>query len=382
MTSIRFWLLSLATLILSGCSWAHTYPQTESFIVYPNTDPAKVASAFVDANGTFYPSQWCQHLGRCRPLGGPRRWKSESLLAEAYARRERDSAFRDLIEREEARQLADFKAFGSNKSRIFILIHGFNDRPDEVAAPYTAIEQMLDLRPTDGVIRFYWDGLTANGVGPVKIWFKAVSSSQLAGERGLRRILEQFDGKDIYLISHSRGASVILSAIGDPIYPTKFRSDLTNAAAAWGHGDTLFDNPPLPRGNRLHVLMLAPAVGRVDFCDAREEGRVNEKRACTLLRPLDPVVSLLYTVNIDDPVLHKFVGLQYRLNPTTLGSEPQVGRAIADELPNLNMRQYFTDPPRVEHSFCTYVLDATFVRMLRDEKILKEPPVTPSCTRG
>ncbi|MGY4395124.1 hypothetical protein ACVWZA_000285 [Sphingomonas sp. UYAg733] len=375
--AIRVWMIVAAALALSGC-YGHVFPTAGRFIYADDRAGAAPADAavFVDPNGSFYPTGWCGYFGSraqpCDTWRGPRRWKAASLLGETYL--QPNPGFRALIESDEKRQLAQLRAFAGGKKRIFILVHGYNNSVAEADPPFNEIKAMLDLRPDDGVLRFYWDGLTGKGIFGAKIWFNAVGNSQLAGSRGLRRVLDQFHGQEIYLIAHSRGASVILSALGDPVYSREFRDATEKATAAWGddYRHLLTPKPPVAgRNNRLHILLMAAAVGRIDFCDVSEQERLDRNQGCRKLRPLPDVKSFRYTINTGDPVLRKFLGLGSRLNPTTFGLNPEVGRAIDEEAYGGMMRQYYTDPPRLRHSFIDYVTDQTFARMLADEGILK-----------
>jgi len=217
-------------------------------------------------------------------------------------------------------------------------------------------------------------------------------------------VLDRVQGKDVYLIAHSRGASVILSALGNPVYDRDFKADTNRLAAGWQQPITalLAPAPLRENGNSIHLLLLAAAIGRIDFCDASEQERfdnklvdnraaraVRRKRGGTddVLRPWTGCIklrqfsnqlkSIRYTINISDPVLKKGVGFQYRFNPTTLGLEPEVGRAIAQE-GGYPMTAYFTDPPRREHDFVEYVRDPSFFRMLCDTGLLRASMRGPS----
>jgi hypothetical protein len=349
--------------LLAGC-WSHSFPQREQFIVGSGIDPATapVAELFVDPNGTFYPSGWKAHLR----LNGS--WRADSLLNDSND----DPAFRRLIEAEEPRQLAQIAAFGAGKRRLFILVHGYNNTVAQASAPFDAITAKLDLRADDGVVRFYWDGLTGSGIGGAKTWFNATGNSQLAGSRGLRRVLDQFASSDIYLIGHSRGASVILSALGNPVYDPRFLTATQDVADSWGGGYARFLSPPSlrDRGNRIRVLVMAPAVDRIDFCDASEQPTDPAPYRCAKLRPLGAqVLSFRYTVNPKDPVLNKFVGLSRGFNPTGLGLRADVGVALGREYPQ--MRAYPLDTPVSEHGFGMYVANPAFGRMLADEAIAR-----------
>ncbi len=407
-------------LLLAGCA-GHVLPMADQFVVPPGEDPAAAPRAmlFADANGSFYPSGWCARLFKpktcaANPLNPPTRLKGDSLFNFAdFTWAKGGQAFRALIETDEQRQLNDLAAFARGKKRLFILVHGFNSRVVETNEPFHAIEDRLDLQPGDGVIRFYWDGLTGSGLGALRIWFPAAGYSQVAGARGLRRVLDRIEGKPVYLIAHSRGASVILSALANPVYAKDFREKTDQLARGWrAPVINLLSPPPLKDNhNSFHLLLVAAAIGRIDFCDAREQDWLDGRRVdtpasrrdrirtggkdnlaeawsgCVTLRRFGAQLKdIRYSVNISDPVLRKGVGFQYRFNPTTLGLEPEVGRALAQE-GGYPMTAYFTDPPRAEHTFLEYVRDPTFYRMLCDAGILRPslkreqmacPPTSPA----
>ena len=308
----RLHLLGLALFpMLAGC-WGHVFPPHNGF---PASDGVR-ARVFVDANGTFYPTGWRQFMDRQTP------WREDSLLNEAADQPD----FRTAIDADESRQLDEIAALVAGKRRVLILVHGYNNTVEETEAPYEAIETAFALSNQDAVIRFNWDGLTGSGIGGGKIWFNATGYSQMAGMRGLRRILDRISGKDVYIVSHSRGASVVLSALSNPPFAPNFEADTKRVSASWPGGDPgLFTPPPLKEnGNRIRVLMLAPAIDRIDFC------KPGEITGCAHARPLTPqLCSLRYTVNSSDPVLRKFVGLQANFNPTGLGQNAAVGAYLA-----------------------------------------------------
>jgi hypothetical protein len=349
------------SLSLGGC-YSNSLPKADLFIHSPST--AAVIETFADANGTLFPDGWQEHA--CLSNG---KLKGHSLLNQASS----CPGFRAFVEADENRQLQEVQRFTSGKGRIFILLHGFNNTVDEATPAYQAIEKAVRLRPDDGVIRFYWDGLTGTGVGGGRIWFYATGNSQLAGSRGLRRILNEIHNKDVYLISHSRGASVILSALGNPIYDPKFLDDTVKLSKAWGGFDRFLAPDPLQaNGNRLHVMMLAPAIDRIDFCDAKDQPSIGDKgvlKPCKNFRNLgEQLVSFRYTVNALDPVLRKYVGLQYHFNPTSLGQDPATGQALRDQHYPI-MKGYVFKQPQKWHAFGNYVESCEFAEMLRDEKL-------------
>ena len=302
---------------------------------------------------------------------GEARWPAGSLLAAAPAK----SAFRSLIVRDEARQYAEIRDFGQRHARIFILVHGYNASVAETDIPFAAIESQIDFKPGDGVIRFYWDGLIGKGAGIIPAWLKASEASQVVGARALRSILNQFENREVHIISHSRGASIVLSALGNPVYNPKFLAKMRASFAAWGkkQPSSLTPNPLLDRGNNLHLVMLAPAVDRIDFCDASEQPNMGKDFVCSKLRPLGTQVrSLTYTVNPDDPVLGKFFLSSKALTPTGLGYTPDVGAALKAESYAI-LRPYILQKPSSFHAFEDYVANPVFGQILRDAGIAAAP---------
>lgn len=363
---------------LSGCA-AHSFPLANRFVhaaprgcidAQPCADNDDV-EVFADVNGTLYPSGWRgylhPHMSKKHP--GEGRWAAGSLLAQSA----RMPKFRTLIERDEARQLAEIKAFSTLHKRIFILVHGYNASVDEASGPFDDIEARLDLKPGDGVIRFYWDGLIGRGVGALKIWFKAANASQVVGSRGLREILDQIEGREIYVIAHSRGASVVVSALGNPVYNSNFLSRTIRSARGWGKSYRTLLTPKKieEHGNSIHILLLAPAIDRIDFCDSAEQPLRSKGFVCTRFRPLgSQVKSFAYTVNSDDPILSKFLLSSRALNPTGLGYLAEVGRQLKMEQYGL-FHEYVFEKPESFHEFKNYAVHPIFLRMLGDAGIGK-----------
>jgi hypothetical protein len=354
---IRSCVVGVFAFSIAGC-WSHSYPDSTSFI-RPEPSPAELVHVFVDANGTFYPSGWDRYMERSQS------WGADSLLNESND----DPPFRAAIEAGEREQVAQLREFGKTRGRIFVLVHGYNNTMQEAEAAFRLVEAKLAAGPADGIVRFYWDGLTGSGIGGGKIWFNAAGYSQLAGSRGLRRVFDSFAGKEIYVISHSRGASVVLSALGNPVYDPRFLADTEEVAESWGPGyENLTSPAPLSdNGNTYHILALAPAIDRIDFCDASEQPDEPGRYYCNRLRSLARVESFRYTVNSEDPVLNKFVGLSAGFNPTGLGTNPSTGQGLAHNY--TQMKAYPLLPGQGFHGFSRYIASPAFDKMLEDAEI-------------
>ena len=368
---VRSTLLVCATLMLGAC-WSHSLPTSTGFIRPAPEDcvtplgsdicgAPHVVQLFADMNGTLFPSGW-KSRAEFRHLQ-----KKDSLLFSTP----QGSDARRLLDEEEGRQLAEIAKLGDGRGegRIFILVHGYNNTVAEADAAYRAIESRLSLNPRDRIIRFYWDGRSGSGVGSARIWFYAAGDSQLVGSRALRNVLRQFADEDIYMIGHSRGTAVILSALGNPVYDPAYRRDTMRIGEQLGVPKLLEAEPLEERNNRIRILVAAPAVDRIDFCDASAQPPLDDPGFhCPRekLRPLgSQVQSFLYTVNTLDPILDKLVGLGGRFNPTGLGLKPGVGETLRQDGYD-QLRPYRLSPEKSEHSFVWYAQHPTFARMLRD----------------
>lgn len=347
-----------ALLFLSGC-YRHNLPLDVRFA--PTHHIPMKAHVYVDMNGTFYPQGWNEFV---RP---GKAWKAKSLLGEADIRTKAgDTGFRDLVMSDQTRQLGELASYLEGKQRIFIFIHGVNNSQTEAEAAYRIMEQSIVFQPGDALVEFHWDGYVADsglkGLAAFRFWFLAVTNSQLAGSRGLRPILNLMHDQHAILISHSRGASVILSALANPPYDPGFKKDKIRLGYL---GDRPLEPPPLvERGNDISVAMLAPAIGEVDFrakaCEALTD--VKNAKPCTVWRKFSrQLKSIRYTVNPCDSVLNKFVGLGASLGPTDLGLDAKVGDEVEDHYPR--MFSYPLVKPH-GHKFIFYAADPEFRTML------------------
>jgi hypothetical protein len=362
--------LAFASLALSGC-YTHNFPHDISFA--PTHHIPEKAHVYVDMNGTFYPEGWNAFV---RP---GKAWKAKSLLGEASVRAEAgDNSLRTLVASDQQRQLQALDAYLQGKSRVFIFIHGVNTSQTDADEAYRVMEQSIVFRPNDALIEFNWDGYVAKGgvagISAARFWFLAVTNSQLAGSRGLRPILNLLRDQQAILVSHSRGASVILSALANPPYDAGFRKDKVRLGYL---GERPLEPPPLrEQGNDISVAMLAPAIGEVDFrakaCEALAD--VKDAKPCTVWRHFSrQLKSIRYTVNPCDAVLNKFVGLADSLNPTNLGLDATVGDTVDEHYPRMIAYPLSSTHG---HKFVYYAADPEFRKMLEGAGVQTRIPNT------
>jgi Alpha/beta hydrolase of unknown function (DUF900) len=354
--------------LLSGCAYRNNYPVTQAFPQVAE-DPAAMR-VYVDANGTFYPNDWRDKCGAaCAKIK-----RGFSLLTTSLSA----SDYRAHIVADEKRQMALVADYVAKHRRLYILIHGFNTDEDDARESYDRIRDRIAREPGDGIIEFYWDGLAklpskeAFSLAPLAFWKAATGHSQTAGSRGLRRILAVAKDRDIFLISHSRGASVALSALSNPPYSDGFLTkterldfDLTDGVDG---SPNFLRPPPLPidTGNRIHLLMLAPAIGCIDFSRAdvaRRPARIMEAEGCVDVRPLRGEVRFLgYTLNDKDGVLGKFVLPSNWYSATDFGFKPKLGEILGKRWPVMRPFPILAKPHG--HDFDCYIADVEFGEML------------------
>ena len=346
MKMLHWFLVSLYGLTLAGCA-SHNVPDSQT----PNLVLSDHSQVVVDQNGTFYPDDWENMYGPPNLTG------AYSLRALAKSKNELDR----LVLAEE-KVIGEIGSYLSQKDRVFILVHGYNNGIEISRKNYQKIRDLLEVEENDGIVEFHWDGLVSRTsiFGATKIWFNAAGYSQLGGAEGLRDILNSMHEKDIYIITHSRGASVALSALSNPPYHPRFAKETLDF-----HGVNIESTPLINNKNRINLLLLAPAVDLVDFKvpDYYENNLEFRKLG-------EQLVSIRYTVNPHDPTLRKFVRkakLDNNFNPTGLGYRRSIGKALNKEYQI--MEEYFVEPDMHSHSFSDYIGHDTFRAMLNDSGI-------------
>ncbi|MBB5685822.1 alpha/beta hydrolase [Sphingobium boeckii] len=379
--------LGFAALLLltGGCAYRHNFPYTHSFTASP---VAEVRRVFTDSNGTFYPSRWD------RAFTPPhKKWHAGSLLAESLDPAKPKPALYALIKSDEARQLDELERFMAGRKRLFILVHGINNDEEEARDAYRVIRQTIAPRAGDGIVEFYWDGLVTNppktsmSIAPARFWFDAAAYSKVAGARGLRRILARVKDKDVHLISHSRGAAVVLAALADLPQDAGFMRGIE--ALDFDPDDGVAGNPgflnppPLPdHRNRYRLIFMAGAIGCVDFrmpgyADLPDDGLAPQE--CKNLRPVPPgLVEIRYTLNPGDPVLGKYFLPSKALNPTDFGFRPALGLALAQRWPLFPYCLRKEHP----HPFARYVADPELAEMLQAAGVKTRTPRAPTPPRS
>jgi hypothetical protein len=351
---LRTTAVALLLVLISACS-SPSIPS--SFRFAQMQDRPAVAQLFFDANGTIYPEDWQKSFDEERVK------KQGSLLNGATADERR------RITDQETERLKQIQNLIAGKNRVFILVHGFNTNEAESGLAFDLIEQRIAMTRNDAVIRIHWDGGTGQGVGVASIWFAAAGNSQVVGMKGLRRVLNLAERQKVYLISHSRGASVILSAFADPPFSTDFR-ERTERLKLMGDRSFLQEEGLAKQGNEIHALFLAPAIGFSDFwstaCEGQKCSDPPASALCSQYRQFpDQLKSIRYTINKGDLVLRKGVfKLRRSFNATDFGFDETVGERLRVCYPFLKPEYSVT--PTHGHSFYRYAQGEAFSKMLED----------------
>lgn len=337
--------------VISSCSVTHNIPKNQT----PNENlSANSYKVFVDQNGDFYPDDWQNKYGK-HPKNAAGRKGAYSLNTLALRQNLTDdlNMFRNET-------LGEITAKFNKVDRIFILIHGYNNSEDAANLGFETIKNKINFQSNDGVIEFYWDGLVADGpIESFDIWFNATGYSQLAGERALRPILNLFSNKSVILISHSRGASVLLSGLSDPPYNKKFADETLEF-----HNVKVHNQPELAdNNNKLDVIMLAPALGQVDF--RTPEYYTSDS---TSFRSFSHQVKNLHiSVNEDDKILKKYAkAISSRFNPTDLGYNVEVFNLLKKSYPKMSMTDF---KGLNSHSLIDYANNPKFIEILEKFEI-------------
>lgn len=346
--NFKNWLFSiLIVLWVTSCTVSHNIPtsQVPNNFINPN-----ITSAYVDQNGNFFPNQWQSKFG-LPPKNATR--KEYSLMKIAT-----ESGFEADLTKFETTQLKGFADRVRNKKRIIIFVHGINNDYMSSLTNYNKARTFMDLSmQKDEVVNFYWDGLkTSSLFGAAKVWISATTNSQLAGEFGLRRILNSIKNKEIYIISHSRGASVVLSALKNPV----LSSTEKRIAEKYHHLDIVQDEELKENGNKIYSIMLAPAIGMDDFKDEKGEFK-------TFTSQLKTIHS---TVNQTDFVLGKGKTgiLSRRLKSTDFGFDPDTQQQIAQHYHFCEATDF---SGQKSHDFKDYIVNPKFKEILKKFKLAK-----------
>ena len=277
-------LLIIVLLSLGGCAGRHSIPPHDfAYAPAPKLDTIRVA---FDQDGSLYPVYPADGLYTAKPLSlncyyNPFytwfkgcAWRIHELTSftrkgfEGYKFFDTNEAIRDSIVYRLNTSLA-------KTGRLVVKIHGFNNNFDDANKNFGRFDRrMTEFDST--VLEVHWDGLEK--AIPLTIWDNALIYSNMAGQIGLRGILNRIDVPyDLVFVTHSRGAAVAISAISEPINddrcsPQHDDADYTKLCAGY-FDDSILSVDEYPRFEPLNTqyiqsinaVMIAPAIGNGHF---------------------------------------------------------------------------------------------------------------------
>lgn len=333
--------------LLTSCAAIHNVPtsQNPNNFIQPNT-----TSSFVDKNGNFYPDNWLKTYGK-PPKNASR--NDYSLMKIAT-----ESNFRNNLISYENLRLKDVERRVKNKKRVIIFVHGIDNAYLFSLKNYNKAKTYMNINSaSDEVMNFYWDGLVNESLfGVAKVWIGATTNSQMAGVFGLRRILNVIHNKDVYIISHSRGASVVLSALVNP----SLRESEIKRAENVHHVDFTHADPLLDNKNKIYSIMLAPAIGKIDFTTDDNQ-----------LKVFTPQLQRMHiTINHSDYVLGK--GKTGVLSRNLIATDFGYKKDLYDELSkNYTFLEVTDYTGQGSHVFRDYIVNPKFVSILKQFNLSK-----------
>lgn len=253
---------------------------------------------------------------------------------------------------------------------LIILIHGFNNNYNEADIYFRQLRHALRAYNKENNEKFdfvflqvYWDGLSAT------FWLKAVTNSKLVGVNGLRKLLDALStgapaNVPTRVITHSRGASVILSALGNPHFSQTAKERLKKR----GEDVDEMMEAPIPTLYDLRIAMVAPAIGAGDFDYIIR----NIKDTYTEKVPIE---NIIVGFNETDLILNKlFLVNPSKLVSTAFGCDKAEYKKVRNELnkkrPGFMSMADFTG--QKIHAFTEYIRNPVFSECLIP-KLLENP---------
>lgn len=312
-------LLVLLTVGLMGCASHHMVPPLDYASdrwLTPDIDNEQFNVAF-DQNGHIYPNSptdsvlfqphfdWVKAEGDgYKRHGYKQAFQLKKVAGVSYSGVYYSYVVQQGITQNFAKKLSE--ALGNN-NKLFIYIHGYNNTFEEAQDNIQALMSAVPPPKDAVVLRVTWDGLHGKPgkmgafVG-TKSWWNALTYSNLAGQIGLRQLLQAIKANkplDVVFVTHSRGAAVAMSSVFDPLYnERKIKRDKTTPLTS-------------KHANSARFIMFAPAIG---------DGHVSENVISTKNENID--VQMLAVANLNDRSTCKRIGInQYskRLGDTSLG---------------------------------------------------------------
>jgi len=289
-------ILSVTLQAISGCAGLHSIPPSD----YTATAPTNTVRIFFDQWGSVYPKAPPAQMPTSPILG----WNapfSISTHMQATQQNYDKRTVTDLVG-EFGRDIIRSLDMNSTK-RLYVLIHGYNNSFSEASKTFEDIRcQILNANAKVSVfLEVYWDGLYEGLFTvpiPVWYWFDSMTYSNLVGQVGLRRILNQLpNDTELIFITHSRGAGVAFSALTDPMYDSHIT--IPN-----------FESIDARRFSSITLIAVAPAIGSGHPLSGLHESLPDRS-------------GIIVGFNANDPVLQKSLLGSKTFGDTSLGASEE-----------------------------------------------------------
>lgn len=237
--------------LLSGCAGLHSIPPNNYSTTIESDLTTRVA---FDQYGNIYPDSPPYSIPQLESLIGKNEpfdlAKEMRKLGEDYDDEIQDKIYRDTIKKIEYNQ-----KLAGEFSRTIFLIHGYNNSFNDASKSYSDIKKHLHEQSDNkySFVEIYWDGLykgPRSALLPVFYWGDATLNSDIGGQVGFRKLLNRLpNNTDFYVITHSRGAGVLFSAIANPSYKS-------------GYEPPVYENLNPNLFNKVRIVSIAPAIGK------------------------------------------------------------------------------------------------------------------------
>ncbi|RRS06497.1 alpha/beta hydrolase [Pseudoalteromonas sp. J010] len=238
-------ILLLFILALAGCAGLHSMPPKN----YSHTDDESTYRVFFDQYGDLYPSSSEAIMPERKTFG-----RNYAFSIRTYMKNTNQEYNENTIEAHYSKLVSSISDKMNKQSKLVLLIHGFNNSYEEANLSFEYIKSHLNSKSDSKFIfiEVYWDGLFKGPFSsplPLAYWFDSLTYSNIAGQVGLRKLLNRLPhNTNLTIITHSRGAGVAFSAISNPVYDKHIIVPEFEDYA----GDNI---------SSLNIVAIAPAVG-------------------------------------------------------------------------------------------------------------------------
>lgn len=273
----RLLLCGVLLLTMTGCAGRHVRPDSG----YAMSEPPMTLRVAFDQEGSIYPRDsalvpWdTVELRRFSAAFG----RSSLKLTDQkpYTPELRAALQRDAIDR--------LNRMLVGQDTLVVLIHGFNEKYEDARTNFDVFRAAL-YPARHPVLEVYWNGLTIPArIAPLSrgsFWPNAVLYSSLAGQFGLRPLLEGIDRPvDVRILTFSRGAAVALSAISNSKFDDQYKDRYAKAPFAMSN----------PRLRSVKMGLVAAAVGAGHINDGSDTQLGQPVEIISGLNPRDFAVS-------------------------------------------------------------------------------------------